>query len=108
MYDISFAAGRDIFGTVGADGSVRMFDLRSLEHSTILFESPDMSPLLKSHGTNKINYVATILTDSPKKAVIIDYTCAKHPYDRVDGSSSCLERDLLGASFCTSYLHSAR
>jgi hypothetical protein len=40
VYDIAFAAGKDIFGTVGADGSVRMFDLRSLEHSTILYESP--------------------------------------------------------------------
>ena len=36
VYDIAFAAGKDIFGTVGADGSLRLFDLRSLEHSTIL------------------------------------------------------------------------
>jgi DDB1- and CUL4-associated factor 7 len=28
VYDISFASGKDIFATVGADGSVRMFDLR--------------------------------------------------------------------------------
>jgi len=32
VYDMSFARGKDVFGTVGADGSVRMFDLRSLEH----------------------------------------------------------------------------
>lgn len=30
---------RDVFASVGADGSVRMFDLRSLEHSTILYEA---------------------------------------------------------------------
>lgn len=35
VYDIAFAPGKDIFGTVGADGSVRMFDLRSL--SVLLF-----------------------------------------------------------------------
>lgn len=29
-----------IFVSVGADGSLRAFDLRSLEHSTILYESP--------------------------------------------------------------------
>lgn len=34
VYDIAFACGKDVFGTVGADGSLRMFDLRSLEHST--------------------------------------------------------------------------
>ena len=36
VYDLAFARGTDIFGSVGADGSVRMFDLRSLEHSTIM------------------------------------------------------------------------
>lgn len=34
------SASRDVFASVGADGSVRTFDLRSLDHSTILFESP--------------------------------------------------------------------
>ena len=28
----------DVFASCGADGSVRMFDLRSLEHSTIIYE----------------------------------------------------------------------
>jgi hypothetical protein len=30
----------DIFVFIGADGSLRAFDLRSLEHSTILYETP--------------------------------------------------------------------
>lgn len=30
VYDIAFATGKDIFGTVGNDGSLRMFDLRCL------------------------------------------------------------------------------
>lgn len=30
VYDIAFACGKDIFGTVGADGSLRLFDLRRL------------------------------------------------------------------------------
>lgn len=41
MYDIAFSragGGRDMFASVGADGSVRMFDLRHLEHSTIIYE----------------------------------------------------------------------
>ena len=41
VFDIAFAAGVNVFASVGADGSVRMFDLRSLEHSTIIYESCD-------------------------------------------------------------------
>ncbi|KAI8379219.1 WD40-repeat-containing domain protein, partial [Radiomyces spectabilis] len=41
VYDVAFKHGTaDIFASVGADGSVRLFDLRSLEHSTILYEAP--------------------------------------------------------------------
>lgn len=39
--------GPDKFASVGADGSLRMFDLRSLEHSTILFETAHSQPLLR-------------------------------------------------------------
>lgn len=39
VFDVRFCAGSvDVFVSCGADGSVRMFDLRSLEHSTIIYE----------------------------------------------------------------------
>ncbi|CAK7262721.1 hypothetical protein SEPCBS57363_000187 [Sporothrix epigloea] len=39
VYDVRFCANSmDVFVSCGQDGSVRMFDLRSLEHSTIIFE----------------------------------------------------------------------
>jgi DDB1- and CUL4-associated factor 7 len=39
VYDVRFCANSvDVFVSCGADGSVRMFDLRSLEHSTIIYE----------------------------------------------------------------------
>eukprot|EP00599_Poterioochromonas_sp_BG-1_P013980 CAMPEP_0173164130 /NCGR_PEP_ID=MMETSP1105-20130129/20356_1 /TAXON_ID=2985 /ORGANISM="Ochromonas sp., Strain BG-1" /LENGTH=217 /DNA_ID=CAMNT_0014084365 /DNA_START=30 /DNA_END=680 /DNA_ORIENTATION=+ len=61
VYDIAFACGKDIFGSVGADGSLRMFDLRSLEHSTILYETPDLSPLLRlAWNKQDPNYIAVI------------------------------------------------
>ena len=50
VYDIACACGTKVFASVGADGSVRLFDLRSLEHSTIIYESappPDSAPLLR-------------------------------------------------------------
>ncbi|KAI8081634.1 WD40-repeat-containing domain protein [Halteromyces radiatus] len=49
VYDVGFMHGSaDIFASVGADGSVRLFDLRSLEHSTILYESPIPSSTTRS------------------------------------------------------------
>jgi WD repeat-containing protein 68 len=45
VYDVAWSpATRDVFASVGADGSVRMFDLRALEHSTILYEASPPSP----------------------------------------------------------------
>lgn len=42
VYDVRFCANSiDVFVSCGADGSVRMFDLRSLEHSTIIYEPSD-------------------------------------------------------------------
>jgi WD repeat-containing protein 68 len=60
VYDVRFCANSvDIFVSCGADGSVRMFDLRSLEHSTIIYEPSNKSDkdgkrILRSirYGTN--------------------------------------------------------
>jgi len=72
VFDIAFACGKDVFGTVGADGSLRMFDLRSLEHSTILYESHQLTSLLRlAWNKQDPNYIATIMTDS-NKAIILD------------------------------------
>ena len=47
VYDIAWG-GAGVFASVSADGSVRVFDLRDKEHSTIIYETeqPDM-PLLR-------------------------------------------------------------
>lgn len=72
VYDIAFSTSKDIFGTVGADGSIRMFDLRSLEHSTILYESPDFAPLMKlKWNMRDPNYLATIMADG-NRCIITD------------------------------------
>ncbi|KAF1990264.1 WD40 repeat-like protein [Aulographum hederae CBS 113979] len=50
VFDVRFCAGSvDVFVSCGADGSVRMFDLRSLEHSTIIYEPAEKSD--KDKGT---------------------------------------------------------
>ncbi|GAA5977080.1 hypothetical protein JCM10908_004849 [Rhodotorula pacifica] len=54
VYDVAWSpAQREIFASVGADGSVRMFDLRSLEHSTILYEAaPSPAPISSAGGSS--------------------------------------------------------
>lgn len=44
VYDVKFVHNDvNTFFSVGADGSVRLFDVRSLQHSTIIFEPPRIS-----------------------------------------------------------------
>ncbi|KAI8986452.1 WD40-repeat-containing domain protein [Pilobolus umbonatus] len=60
VYDVAFMHGTaDIFASVGADGSVRLFDLRSLEHSTILYEA---QPSMNTTGSQsaKLNSSGTV------------------------------------------------
>lgn len=55
----------------GADGSVRMFDLRHLEHSTIIYEEPTRSPLLRLVCNKQDhNYIATVAQNSNEVLVL--------------------------------------
>lgn len=46
VYDVDWCPGSaDVFASVGADGSVRVFDLRNLEHSTIIYETNAQSSM---------------------------------------------------------------
>jgi len=82
VFDVAWSpTSKDIFASVGADGSVRSFDLRDLGHSTILYESsnpgPSSSassaansargaPLLRlAFNPNDANSVAVIHADCP-------------------------------------------
>ncbi|KAI9311273.1 WD40-repeat-containing domain protein [Dichotomocladium elegans] len=86
VYDVAFMHGStDMFASVGADGSVRMFDLRSLEHSTILYEAPSSdsmpfhpasNPLLRlQFNRTNTNLIATFHMDS-SSVIVIDI---RHP-----------------------------
>ncbi|KAF8520323.1 WD40 repeat-like protein [Hysterangium stoloniferum] len=83
VYDVAWLPGStDVFTSVGADGSLRLFDLRSLEHSTILYEAstvrakessktaspqtrPMSTPLLRiAFNPSDSHYIATFHADS--------------------------------------------
>lgn len=72
VYDIAWREA-GVFGSVSGDGSVRLFDLRHKEHSTILYESPQPETQLSRLAWNKqdLRYMATFLMDS-NKIVILD------------------------------------
>jgi DDB1- and CUL4-associated factor 7 len=65
VYDVAWLPGStDIFVSVGADGSLRAFDLRSLEHSTILYETPapkNVPPPSSSPSTSTRPFTSPLL-----------------------------------------------
>ncbi|KAK9750045.1 hypothetical protein RND81_02G169400 [Saponaria officinalis] len=52
VYDIAWG-GAGVFASVSADGSVRVFDLRDKEHSTIIYETSNPHSPLVRLGWNK-------------------------------------------------------
>jgi WD repeat-containing protein 68 len=85
VFDIAFARGPNVFASVGADGSVRMFDLRSLEHSTIIYESPKFAPLLRlAWNKQDSNYLATFAVDA-SSTTILDMRVPSVPVAQLGG-----------------------
>ena len=79
-----------MFASAGEDGSVRHFDLRDLEHSTIIYESEDQSPLLRvAWNKQDPNYLATIMMDS-NQVIILDIRVPMLPVAQLNGHKSCV------------------
>jgi len=93
VYDIAFSKSsgqRDVFASVGADGSVRMFDLRHLEHSTIIYEDSSHTPLLRlAWNKQDPNYLATMALDSTE-IIILDIRIPCTPVARLNNHRACV------------------
>jgi WD repeat-containing protein 68 len=90
VYDIAWTKHTSVFGTVGADGSLRMFDLRSLEHSTIMYETPTGVPLLRlAWNKHDTNYCATFASEN-SHTVIIDIRMPAVPVADLSGHVACV------------------
>jgi WD repeat-containing protein 68 len=85
--DLSFAPSPDVFASAGADGSIRIFDLRALDRSTVLHEAPDGAALMRV-AWNKLdqNYLAASLVDRAQ-AVVLDIRAAATPVSLLNGHS---------------------
>ncbi|CUM64332.1 uncharacterized protein PRCAT00001933001 [Priceomyces carsonii] len=107
VFDVKFLHNStNIFASVGNDGSMRIFDLRSLEHSTIIYEPPavslsslnvplsaePLSNLLHSKALLKVScsnvdqhHLATFGVNS-NQILIIDMRMPGVPVANIDGS----------------------
>jgi WD repeat-containing protein 68 len=67
-----------------------MFDLRSLDHSTIIYESPDCVPLLRlCWNKQDHNYLATFMLDQ-SQVVILDVRAPSVPVAELSGHTQCV------------------
>lgn len=90
VFDLAFSKGADVFASVGADGSVRLFDLRSLEHSTIIYETPNLDPLLRLEWNKQDpNYLATFRVDS-QNTIVLDIRVPSVPVTELGGHAGCV------------------
>ncbi len=85
--DIAFSHDPHVFASVGGDGSLRKFDLRNLEHCSILYETPNI-PILRV-AWNKIdpNYVALVSLES-NRVTILDIRNFAYTYQELKGHTN--------------------
>lgn len=73
VYDAKFLSNSvDIFASVGADGSVRVFDLRSLEHSTIIYEPRKPVPLVRIATNPSDENLLAVLASNSNEVFVLD------------------------------------
>jgi WD repeat-containing protein 68 len=88
VYDIAFARGTDRFATAGRDGSVRIFDLRELQHSTIMYESPKKVPLLRVGWNEQDPHFLATIESEERFTTIIDIRMPNMPVAKLGGHSA--------------------
>lgn len=104
VYDVRFLTkSTHLFASCGGDGSVRVFDLRSLAHSTIIYEPPspssDISDLTQQKNAllrlepspTDPNVLATFVSDT-NKILILDMRNPESPVLTLDGHASSVNQ----------------
>uniref|UniRef100_A0A453PAF6 Uncharacterized protein n=1 Tax=Aegilops tauschii subsp. strangulata TaxID=200361 RepID=A0A453PAF6_AEGTS len=90
VHDIAWGEA-GVFASVSADGSVRVFDLRDKEHSTIVYESPRPdTPLLRlAWNRYDLRYMAALLMDS-NAVVVLDIRAPGVPVAELHRHGGCV------------------
>lgn len=90
VYDIAWAPSTDVFASCGADGSVRMFDLRTLDHSTIIYESSELIPMLRLAWNKQDQYYLSCFSRDDSRVVILDIRHPSLPVAQLQGHSQAV------------------
>lgn len=86
VFDVSFVAGSlQVFASVGADGSVRVFDLRSLDHSTVIYEPQQPVPLVRVTGNPQEENSLAALAANKNDIYILDIRAPGVPVATLTG-----------------------
>jgi len=88
VYDVAWSRNKDIFATVGADGSLRVFDLRALDHSTIMYEAPGGAPLLRLAWNRLDNFYIAAVSGGSFRTAIIDVRMPSVPVAELPGAAA--------------------
>lgn len=91
VYDIAFKPDTtNEFASVGADGSVRLFDLRDLKHSKIIHETENGKALLRlawNRQEKPCNYLAVLEMDT-QTVTVLDTRVPMQPLATLKGHSN--------------------
>lgn len=88
VFDISFANSAHLFATAGGDGSIRIFDLRHLDHSTILYEESD--PLLRVCWNTLDSHYLVAFGIYSQNAILLDTRVPSVPVAELDGHAGII------------------
>ncbi|CAD6573357.1 MAG: hypothetical protein TREMPRED_000785 [Tremellales sp. Tagirdzhanova-0007] len=98
VFDLSWLPNSsDIFVSVGADGSLRAFDLRTLEHSTILYESSEDTPLARIAFSNREQHMLACFGLEDSKVLVLDMRSPGQPVAELIGHQAPLGAIAWGA-----------
>lgn len=80
VFDINFGPNENTFISTGADGSIRLFDLRSLDTCSVIFESQDQSPINRIKWNHIDEHFISATLQDKNIVYIIDSRVLNTPY----------------------------
>ena len=88
MYDLAWGSAA-LFSSTGADGTVRVFDMRDKDHSAIVYEAQNRAQPLIRLAWNKADphYIAAVAMDSPV-ALLLDLRFPSAPVAEISGHTA--------------------
>ena len=85
VFDFAFNKGTHQFATASADGSVRLFDLRDLQHSVVAYESPSSTPLLRVDWNKQDESYLAFMSADCNEVTILDIRAPMVPIAELRG-----------------------